>query len=231
MDRKLTIAIDGPAGAGKSTIARVLAQKLGIIYIDTGAMYRAVALAAIRQGIDTRDSKDVAKLADQINISIEITEEGQTIILEKEDVNALIRTPEVSVGSSNVARVPAVRERLVHIQRDIARNNSVVMDGRDIGTVVLPDAELKIFLTASVEERAKRRYNELCEKGEYNVSIKEVEDDIRYRDFNDSTRNCAPLKIADDAKVIDTTGKTIDMVVQLILDETKKISIQGYDNV
>lgn len=224
MNKKIAIAIDGPAGAGKSTVARMVAEKLGSIYIDTGAMYRAVALETIRKGIDTRDKEKVSQMVGDINVSIKLTKAGQDIFLGNEKVNHLIRTPEVSIGSSNVATVPEVRKRMVEIQRGIAAENSVVMDGRDIGTWVLPDADLKIFLTASVEERAKRRYSELIGKGNCTASIEEVEADIRYRDFNDTTREYAPLKAADDAKIIDTTGKTIDEVVRMILDEVNRIN-------
>ena len=225
MSKKLNIAIDGPAGAGKSTVAKMLAHKLGFIYIDTGAMYRAVALEAIRKDIDTQDNVKVAKIVKGINISIELLEEGQIIFLKGENVNNLIRTPEVTIGSSNVAKVPEVRKRLVELQREIAIGNNVVMDGRDIGTVVLPQAELKIFLTASIEERSKRRYNELQGKGNCTISFSEVEQDIKFRDFNDITRSCSPLMIADNAKVLDTTGKTVDEVVDMILDEVRKLNI------
>lgn len=223
MNKQLAIAIDGPAGAGKSTVARLIAKKLGIIYIDTGAMYRAVALGIIRKGFDTADKQKVAEVINEIDISIKITNSEQAIFLGDEDVSHLIRTPEISTGSSNVALVPEVRKRMVEIQREIAGNNSVVMDGRDIGTRVIPQADVKIFFTASIEERAKRRYNELCEKGNKSVTLKEVEEDIRCRDFNDSTRECDPLKKAEDAIVLDTTGKTIDEVVEIILLEVEKI--------
>lgn len=223
MSRKLTIAIDGPAGAGKSTIAKIIAKKLGIIYIDTGAMYRAVALAAIRKGIDTKDREKVAKLIKEIDISIQLTEAGQVIFLGDENVNELIRTPEVSVGSSDVAVVPEVREKMVEIQRQLADINDVVMDGRDIGTHVLPKADLKIFLTASVEERAKRRYNELMEKGNCTVTVEEVRKDIKWRDSNDTNRKYDPLKPADDAKVIDATDMSIEQVTDIILEEVKRI--------
>lgn len=223
MDKKFAIAIDGPAGAGKSTIAKKLAHKLGIVYIDTGAMYRAVALDMIRKGINLEDKDKVGQAINEVKISIRLTEDGQKIFILDENVNSLIRTPEVSRASSVVAAVPEVRIKMVEIQREIAKNNCVVMDGRDIGTYVLPEAQLKIFLTASVEERAKRRFNELVEKGEKNITLKKVEEDILVRDKNDSTRSFAPLKAADDAKVIDTTKLTIDDIITLIMTELTKL--------
>lgn len=223
LSQKISIAIDGPAGAGKSTIAKLLAQKLGIIYIDTGAMYRAVALQTIREGIDTQDQEKIAQLVKDIHINMELNETGQVIYLRNENVNHLIRTQEISIGASNVAKVPEVRRRMVEMQRKIAAENNVVMDGRDIGICVLPQAELKIFLTASVEERAKRRYNELSLKDNCTITLKQVEEDIRFRDFNDMTRECTPLKAAQDAKIVDTTGKSIKEVVDLILEEITKL--------
>ncbi len=223
MREKFSIAIDGPAGAGKSTIAKLLARKLGIVYIDTGAMYRAAALEAIRRGIDTTDEEKVGEMVEKIDISIKITPNEQAVLLGGENVEHLIRTPEVSIGSSNVAVVPKVRKRMVQLQKEMAKSQSVVMDGRDIGTRVLPQAELKIFLTASVEERARRRYEQLSEAERAAVSISEVERDIKYRDFNDSNRECDPLRIADDAIFIDTTGKSIEEVVDSILDHAEKV--------
>ena len=228
LSQKISIAIDGPAGAGKSTIAKLLAQKLGSIYIDTGAMYRAVALQAVREGIDTQDYKKIAQLVKDIQINMELNETGQAIYLRNENINHLIRTQEISMGASNVAKVPEVRRKMMEIQRKIAEQNNVVMDGRDIGTCVLPQAEVKIFLTASVDERAKRRYNELSLKGNCIITLKEVEEDIRFRDFNDTTRELAPLKAAEDAKIVDTTGKSINEVVDFIL---KEISILHKDKV
>lgn len=221
MEKQFAIAIDGPAGAGKSTVARLIAKKLGIIYIDTGAMYRAVALGVIRKGIDTADKARVAQVADKIDVSIKIENSEQAIFLGEENVNHLIRTPEISVGSSNVATVPEVRKRMVEIQQKIALKNSVIMDGRDIGTRVIPKADLKIYLTASVSERAKRRFEELMTKGNNTLSLNEVEEDIVKRDYNDSTRECDPLRKAEDAIMLDTTGKTIDEVVNLIISEVK----------
>jgi len=218
---KFAVAIDGPAGAGKSTVAKILARKLGIVYIDSGAMYRAVALAAIQKGIDTMDAEKVSAIVKDIDISIQLRETGQEVCLGNENVNSLIRTPEVSIGSSNVAVYPEVRKRMVEIQRKIASENDVVMDGRDICTHVLPKADLKIYLTASVESRAQRRYDELKLKGYENISIDEIAEDIEKRDYNDMNREHDPLKIAVDAKVIDTTNMTIEQAVNAILIEIK----------
>lgn len=220
MDR-INIAIDGPAGAGKSTIAKLISKKLGIIYLDTGAMYRAVALKAIRNGIDTSDRKALSKLVG--NISIEVTHIccEQHIFLDNEDVTGEIRTPEVSRGASDVAVVPEVRIRMADIQRKIAGKNNVVMDGRDIGTYVLPESKYKIFLTASVRERARRRFKEQLEKGMADISPEQVQRDIEYRDKNDSCRDLAPLARAADAVEIDTTDMTIDEVVDKIISYIK----------
>ncbi|AEV68456.1 (d)CMP kinase [Acetivibrio clariflavus] len=215
--KRVSIAIDGPAGAGKSTIAKMISKKLKIVYLDTGAMYRAVALKAIRQNIDTRDEEKLSKLVKDINIEVRHIDEEQRIYLDGEDVTNLIRTPEVSIGASNVAVVPEVRLKMVEIQREIASKCSVVMDGRDIGTYVLPNATLKIFLTASIEERAKRRYNEQLLKGITDVSLEDVKNDILYRDKNDSSRAFAPLAKAEDAVELDTTNMSIEEVVNKIL--------------
>jgi cytidylate kinase len=161
----INIAIDGPAGAGKSTIAKAISRILGIIYLDTGAMYRTVALKAIRSGIDTRDEKQLTELVRDIDIRIEYKDNEQRIFLDGDEVTALIRTPEVSIGASNVAVIPAVRIKMVELQREIAHSSDVVMDGRDIGTYVLPEANFKFFLTATLDERAKRRYDEMISKG------------------------------------------------------------------
>lgn len=220
--KTIRIAIDGPSGAGKSTLAKRLAQELGIIYLDTGAMYRAVALKAIRLGMDTRDHEGISRIIRDIDISVKYHDGAQRIYLDGEDVSAAIRTNEVSMGASNVSAFPEVREKLVALQQEIARSNPVVMDGRDIGTKVLPDAGLKIFLTASVEERARRRYNELKEKGLLDKTFDELVAEIEERDHNDSTRACSPLKKAEDAVVVDSTGKTVDELVSLIMDMARK---------
>ncbi|MEE1012876.1 MAG: (d)CMP kinase, partial [Clostridia bacterium] len=200
----LNIAIDGPAGAGKSTIAKAVAAKLGFIYIDTGAMYRAVGLGAVRRGIDTTDAKGVASILDTLKITLRHTEQGQLIFLNGEDVSDAIRMPEISVAASNVAVIPAVRLKLVELQRELAQNANVIMDGRDIGTYVLPNAQLKIFLTAAPEARAQRRFLELSEKG-VQTTFDEVFADMTYRDKNDSGRDFAPLKPAEDSVLVDST--------------------------
>ena len=214
---KINIAIDGPAGAGKSTIAKIISKTLGIIYLDTGAMYRTVALLAIRENIDTCDFKKVAGLVEKIQIKILYEGSEQHIYLGEEDVSDKIRTSEISMGASNVAVVPEVRIKMVELQRSIAQANDVVMDGRDIGTYVLPKAGLKIFLTASVEERAKRRYNEQVEKGQTDISFEEVKKDMEYRDKNDSTRAFAPLSKAEDAIEVDTTDLSVFEVANKIM--------------
>ncbi len=221
-ERKITIAIDGPAGSGKSTVAKIISKKLGIIYLDTGAMYRTVALKAIREGIDTTDAGKLAELVSNIDIKIRYENQKQLIFLDGEEISSLIRTPEVSIGASNVAVVPEVRLKMVELQREIARDNSVVMDGRDIGTYVLPDATVKIYLSASVEERALRRYREQCASGVSGITLEQVKRDIEYRDKNDSGRAFAPLAKAEDAVEIDTTGLTIDEVVNRVLEIVKE---------
>jgi cytidylate kinase len=218
---RINIAIDGPAGAGKSTIAKIVSKSLGIIYLDTGAMYRTVALSAIRENIDTCDKDGLVSLIDKIDIKITYSGDEQHIFLNDEDVSGKIRTPEISLGASNVAVVPEVRIKMVDLQRNIAQKNDVVMDGRDIGTYVLPKANLKIFLTASVEERAKRRYNEQVEKGQRDISLEEVKKDIEYRDKNDSSRAFAPLSKAEDAIEVDTTSLTIVEVAEKIMSLLK----------
>lgn len=210
------IAIDGPAGAGKSTIAKKVSAELGFIYLDTGAMYRAVALKAINMGVDTNSQAELAKIVENIDITISHENNSQRIFLDGEDVSEAIRTAEISVGASNVAVFREVRLKLVDLQRKIASDKDVVMDGRDIGSYVLPNANLKIFLTASVEERARRRYAELEAKGQ-SVSFEEVKADMIYRDENDSSRAFAPLKKVEDAIEIDSTYLSIDEVVEKIL--------------
>jgi len=213
----LIIAIDGPGSAGKSTVARMLAGDLGFLYIDTGAMYRAVALAVIRRGIGTDDEGAVAAALDQIAVSIDhdpATGE-QIVYLGVEDVSALIRSPEMSIGASDVSRIPAVRLRLVDLQRKIAEGRDVILDGRDIGTFVFPNAEKKFFLTASAETRAERRWLELRAKGE-DVSYDECLRDLNYRDHNDSARAFAPLAMAEDALCVKTDGMTAREAADLI---------------
>ena len=211
-----SIAIDGPAGAGKSTIAKKVSANLGFIYLDTGAMYRAVALKAINLGIDTNSQKDLANMIENIDINISHENNTQKIFLDGIDVSEAIRTPEVSVGASNVAVFKEVRLKLVDLQRKIAADKDVVMDGRDIGSYVLPNADLKVFLTASVDERAKRRYDELLQKGQ-NVNLNDVKADMIFRDNNDSSRAFAPLVKVADAIEVDSTSMTIDDVVDRIM--------------
>ncbi|HOB19523.1 MAG TPA: (d)CMP kinase [Clostridiales bacterium] len=215
MTAKYTIAIDGPAGAGKSTIAKLLAKKLNIMYLDTGAMYRAFALKVLEAGLDPEVKTDVEKVVDQTEISIEYENGTQRVYLDKRDVTDEIRSEQVSKAASAVAVIPEVRKKLVQLQRRIAATNNLVMDGRDIGTYVLPDADLKIFLTASAEERARRRWSELRSRG-LEVDFESVLSDIIKRDHNDSNREFAPLKKADDAVLIDTTDKSIQEVVEQI---------------
>ncbi len=211
----MKVAIDGPAGAGKSTISKAVARRLGFVYIDTGAMYRAIGLAAVRGGIDTKDAEGVAAILDEVEVTIAHNEDGQQIFLNGENVSAEIRLPEISVAASNVAVIPAVRLKLVELQRALAEKENVIMDGRDIGTYVLPDAEVKIFLVASVEERAKRRLKELLEKG-VETDLEAVKSDMEYRDKNDSGRDFAPLKQAEDSVLIDNTNTTIEEAIERI---------------
>ncbi len=212
----VNIAIDGPAGAGKSTLARKAAEKLGYIYVDTGALYRTVGLFSIRKGFDTKDDEKVESTLKDIDIKLGFTDEGQRVYLNGEDVSEDIRTPEASMGASNVSAIPVVREFLFDLQKQIAKENDCLMDGRDIGTVVLPDAQVKIFLTASPETRAKRRYDELVAKGS-EVTYQEVLDDLIKRDYQDTHREIAPLKAADDAVVLDTSAFSFDESLNAIL--------------
>ena len=209
------IAIDGPSGAGKSTVAKALAKRLGFVQVDTGAMYRSVGLYIYRKGIQPDDADAVIPQLENINIDLGFSEEGQRIYLNGEDVSEKIRQNEISAYASKVSAIPAVRAFLLEMQRKLAREHSVVMDGRDIGTVVLPDAELKIFQTASVNERAKRRCLELTEKGQI-VDLETIKKEIEERDYNDSHRAAAPCVPADDAVIIDNSNITIEENVALI---------------
>lgn len=218
-DNILRIAVDGPSGAGKSTIAKIVAEEMGIDYIDTGAMYRAIGLKMLKEGVP--QDEDAAPARQEILDRTTIDFEGGVITLDGEDVSGLIRTPEVSMAASDFSRFPEVREKLVAIQREIGHRKSVVMDGRDIGTNVFPDAQYKFFLTATPEERAKRRVKELIEKGQ-DVDYEATLEDIKQRDYNDSHRKLNPLKKADDAIEVDTTDMSIDEVTKAILDTIKK---------
>ena len=210
MNKVYSVAIDGPSGAGKSSVARAAAQKLGFLYVDTGAIYRTVGLAAFRRGIGSRDRDAVVSMLPELDIQLRYGDDGlQHMFLDGDDVSAEIRLPEISIYASDVSAYPEVRAYLMEMQRSLARTNSVIMDGRDIGTVVLPDAGLKIFLTASPEARAQRRLLELEKKGQ-SVTFEEVLRDIQYRDKNDSERDTAPLKQAEDAVLVDTTEIDFD---------------------
>ncbi|NLC67898.1 MAG: (d)CMP kinase [Clostridiaceae bacterium] len=218
----ISIAIDGPAGAGKSTVAKAVAEELGIFYLDTGAMYRTVALKAIRGGISTTDREKLSSLVNDIDMKIAFEGKEQHMILDGEDVTELIRSPEISIGASNVSAIPEVRIKMTELQRKFASENNVVMEGRDIGTHVLPGATIKIFLVASAEKRAERRYKQLLEKGEKNISLEEITKEIEYRDKNDSSREFAPLLKADDAIEIDTTDLTVYQVANKIMNYVKQ---------
>ena len=218
----INIAIDGPAGAGKSSVAKLCAKELGFIYIDTGALYRAIGIAALRKGFDTKNEKDVTSILPEISLSLKFVDGEQRVILSGEDVSRDIRLPEASMAASNVSAIPAVRSFLLDMQKKFARENNCIMDGRDIGTVILPDAQLKIFLTASAEVRADRRYKELIEKGtpkDYNELLEEIKE----RDYNDSHRAIAPLKPADDAVVVDSSDMPIEAVVAKIVSLAKEV--------
>ncbi len=208
----INIAIDGPAGAGKSTIARKLAANLGYIYVDTGALYRAVGVNAMRGGADTKNAEQVAATLSGAKVSLRFVEGEQRVFLGEEDVSVAIRTPEASMAASNVSAIPVVREFLFDLQRDIAKANNCIMDGRDIGTVVLPDAQVKVFLTASAEVRAKRRYDELLAKG-MEADYNQVLEEMIQRDYQDSHRAIAPLKQADDAVLVDTSDMNLEQVL------------------
>ena len=211
------VAIDGPAGAGKSTIAKRLSAGLGVIYVDTGAMYRAMALYMIKKGVPADDAEGISKACQDADISIDFVNGEQVVILNGENVNGLIRTEEVSRMASISSKNPDVRTKLVELQRKLAKSKSVVMDGRDIGTIVLPDAKVKIYLTASSAVRAKRRYDELTAKGEQ-CDLAVIEADIIERDERDMNREIAPLKQADDAVLVDTSDMGIDEVHQRLLE-------------
>ena len=221
MNGYYAIAIDGPSGAGKSSMARRLAAAFGFLYVDTGAIYRTLGLACCRAGIDRRDTDAVMSLLPTLDIAIRYSGAGeQRMLLNGEDVSREIRLPEISLCASDVSSLPEVRRFLLEMQRKFARENSVVMDGRDIGTVVLPEAELKIFLTASPEARARRRLVELLEKGS-NVCFEEVLRDIRYRDEQDTSRTAAPLRRAEDAVAVDSselnTEETFALLCELVI--------------
>ena len=216
------VAIDGPAGAGKSTISRKAAAELGYIYIDTGALYRTVGLNALRKGAELQsDDAIVATLTDDVKVELKFIDGEQRMFLNGEDVSDKIRTPEASMAASRVSAVPKVREYLFDLQKKLASENNCVMDGRDIGTVVLPDADVKIFLTASPEARAERRYKELTEKG-MDVKLQDVLADMIKRDYDDSHRAIAPLKQAEDAILCDTSNIGLEESIELIIRTIKE---------
>ena len=212
----MQVAIDGPAGAGKSTIAKAVAKDLGFVYIDTGAMYRAVGLYVVRKGLDPKKSEDVNSVLDEIQISISYNESGQQIFLNGENVSEEIRLPEISVAASDVAVIGEVRAKLLQMQRKLASENDVIMDGRDICSYVLPDAEVKVFLTASVDARAERRYKQLLEAGT-ECDLEQIKIDMQWRDKNDSQREVAPLKQADDAILLDTSDMTLEESINALV--------------
>ena len=211
------VAIDGPAGAGKSTIAKQIARKLGYIYVDTGAMYRAMAYYLIQNQVDAADQEAIAAACQHADISICYQDGEQVVLLIGENVNAYLRTEAVGNMASVSSAVPEVRKKLVELQQKLARETNVVMDGRDIGTVVLPDADVKVYLTASVETRAKRRFLELQEKGEP-TDLAKIAADIEDRDYRDMHRDISPLRQAEDATLVDSSDMTIDQVVERILE-------------
>lgn len=217
----ISVAIDGPAGAGKSTLSRKTAAALGFIYVDTGALYRAVALKFIRQGADCELNCDIEEVLASTKVDIRFVDSEQRVFLDGADVSDDIRTPEVSMMASAVSAKPPVRAFLLDMQRKLAEDNNVIMDGRDIGTVVLPNATVKIFLTASAEDRSRRRYEELIAKGQ-NVTFKEVYDDLVQRDYNDSHREIAPLKPAETSVIADTTGFEFEQSLELLISIIKE---------
>lgn len=223
---RINIAIDGPAGAGKSTVAKQVADQLGYVYIDTGAMYRAITLKALQKGINVHNEEQLAALLEQSEIRLEAGIDGQKVYIDNEDVTSAIRVREVTNQASVVASHEKIRLALQQLQRELARTKGVVMDGRDIGTYVLPDAEVKIFLSASITERAQRRFLELQQKGQP-VSLSELQEEIRKRDERDSQREVAPLRKAEDALEIDSTGLTIEQVVQQIVGTVQQKLSKG----
>lgn len=226
----IAIAIDGPAGAGKSTIARRAAKEIGFIYVDTGALYRAIGLYTLRRGVDTQDVQAVSQLLADVKVSLVFQDGQQHVMLCGQDVSDEIRSAEVSMAASHVSAIPQVRDFLFSLQKNIAKENNVIMDGRDIGTVVLPDAQLKIFLTASPEERAQRRYAEMLEKGQ-NVDYNSVLQDLKVRDYNDSHREIAPLVPAENAVIVDTTGNTLEQSVERLISIIKSNLKSLFENI
>ena len=218
----IAIALDGPAGAGKSTIAKRAAAALDYIYVDTGALYRTIGLAASRRGVEPVASPEVEEMLKKITVDLTFNDKGeQVVLLDGEDVSGEIRTPEASMMASKISAIPAVRAYLLDLQRDMAKTHNVIMDGRDIGTVVLPDAQVKIFLTASPEARAGRRYKELVEKG-MDVKYEDILQDVITRDYNDSHRETAPLKPAEGCVMVDTTELDLEQSIEKIISVIKE---------
>lgn len=218
----INVAIDGPAGAGKSSAARIAAAKLGFIYVDTGALYRAVGVAALHRGLDTADREKIVPMLSEIKIGLYFAENGQHVTLDGKDVSLEIRYPEASMAASDVSAMPEVRAFLLSLQRTLAAENDCIMDGRDIGTVILPDAQLKIFLTASPEKRAERRFAELKEKGTP-VDFNELLEEINQRDYQDSHRDISPLKPNEDSVIIDSSDMSLEEVVDRICYHVREI--------
>ena len=216
MEKMISIALDGPSGSGKSTIAKKLSQKLNILYLDTGAMYRATAIKALSLGIDTFDEEGVKTFINDINLEIKYINGSQHTFLDNEDVSEKIREPHVSMAASNISSLKCVRLKMVEMQRKIASSMSCVLDGRDIGSYVLPNADFKFYITASVDVRADRRYKELTLKG-HDVDFEELKQEIEQRDYNDKNREFAPLKRADDAIEIDTSFLSVDQVISKVM--------------
>lgn len=210
------VAIDGPAGAGKSTVAKAVAKEMGLIYVDTGAMYRAMALFMLREGVDLKDSAKIVEKCVQADITIRYEDGIQVVYLNGENVNPYLRTEEVGEAASVTSPIPQVRENMVRLQKELAAHSDCIMDGRDIGTCVLPSAQLKIYLTASSDVRAKRRYDELTARGE-SCNLANIKADIEERDYRDMHRDMSPLKQADDAVLVDTSEMTQDEVIEAVL--------------
>lgn len=217
----LNVAIDGPGGAGKSTVAKAAAKELGLVYVDTGALYRAVGVNALRNKLDTTDEKKIKKMLKNTVVELKYIDGVQHVLLNGEDVSEEIRTPDASMAASNVSAIQCVRDFLFDTQRDIAKKNNCIMDGRDIATVVLPDAQLKIFLTASAEVRAQRRFLELQQKGSADTYEKVLEE-LKQRDYQDSHREIAPLKPAEDSIIVDTSEMPLDVSISTVVNLIKE---------
>lgn len=219
----LNIAIDGPGGAGKSTIAKLIAKNLGITYLDTGAMYRALAYFAIKNGVEPSDEAKVLPLLDTVSMDVEYNEKGQKVIINGEDVTPYIREHHISMAASTISKIHAVRLKLAVLQRQIAKKTDCILDGRDIGSFVLPDANVKIYMDASPEIRALRRKGDLEAKGDFSHTFEEILRDIKARDYQDMNRDFAPLKVADGATVIDTSNMTVEEVVEAVSNLCKNL--------